>query len=130
MQRLRDVLDSNELDFRFELGISDVSSTLELTDCSRIVDALATHCTVVKVKVKIDQIVEGLQILGVHDLMQANPHTMHKLFTSQTKPLTAELMIKLFEANLLPDGSNTREDEEQVMLYWNHFLELIECKAQ
>lgn len=99
MQKLRDVLDSDELDFQFELGISDVSSTLELTDCSRNVDALATHCTVVKVKAQIDQIVEDLQILGVYG------HTVW--YTEYPKSsVTLSIFSRPSSCWRLPQGAN------------------------
>ena len=53
---------------------------------------------------------------------------MHHLFISQPVPLTSESMFNLFLSRLTPEGYNKREDEEQIVIYWNHFLELIKCK--
>ena len=54
---MKTLLDSEEFDFRFEVGVTDLSSKLKLSDCSRIVESLATHFTVVGVKAYIDQII-------------------------------------------------------------------------
>lgn len=39
---MRALLDSDEYLFRFDAGVLDTSSKLELCDCSRIVQSLAT----------------------------------------------------------------------------------------
>ena len=54
---------------------------------------------------------------------------MHKLFIFKPVPLTSEFMFSLFETRFSPEGSNRREDEEQIIMYWVHFLEIIECKG-
>lgn len=126
---MQDLLDCDELDFCFEMAIAEASSLLALSDCSRIVQSLAKYRTVVKVKARIDQVTEGLHTLGVYDLIKANPQTMHKLFTSCPKYLTADFMMSLFQAKCSPEGSNRREEEEEVLMHWVHFLELIEGKC-
>ena len=77
-QEMRDRLDCDELDFRFEIGVSEPSNKLMLSDLCRIVEAIATHCTVVKFKAQIDQIIDGLKTLGVYDLINPPSPTLFK----------------------------------------------------
>lgn len=123
---MRVVLNSNEFDFRFEVGITDVSCQLE--NRKHIVQSISNYFTVVRVKAQIDQLYEGMKCLGIDELFKAYPSTMHHLFVSQPQPLTSDSMMFLFQPVLSPEGSNRREDEEQLIMYWVHFLELIGCK--
>lgn len=125
---MRALLDSDEFEFRFDIGVSDLSSRVELSDRVCIVQSLATHFTVVRVKAQIDQMIDGLHSLGIYDLVKANPHTMHKLLVSRPEPITSDFMLNLLQTRFSPDGSNGREDEEQVVMYWVHFIDMIECK--
>ena len=81
-----------------------------------------------RVKAQIDQIIDGLNTLGIYDLIKANPHTMHKLLVSRPEPISSDFMLNLFQTRFSLEGSNRREDEEQVVMYWVHFLDMIECK--
>ena len=118
------ILGSEEFDFRFEVGICEV----RLEDRPRIVQLIANYFTVVRVKAQIDQIVDGFKCVGVDELIKSNPQSFRNLFITQPEPVTAELLLKLFTTNFSLEGSNSREDEELVMLYWVNFLEVINCK--
>ena len=110
------------------MGVADISSKVELKDRDRIVQSLANYFTVVRVKAYIDQILEGLNTYGVTELIKANPRAMYKLFTSQPVALTSDYMLNLFTTRFSPDGANRREHEEQLVMYWVHFIERIEGK--
>ena len=126
---MRTLLDDDSFDFRFEVGISDLSSKLHLSDRFHLLQSLSTHFTIVQVKAQIDQLIEGLGAIGVYDLMKCNPHIMKRLFTSNPKPLTADFMIDLFQSRFSPECSNRREDEEQIWMYWVNFIERIDGKS-
>ena len=104
-------------------------SNQALSDCDCIVQFFAKHFTVVRVKAQLDQMIDGLKALGIYDLIKANPRSMHKLFTSKPTPITSDVVINLFQTRFSPEGSNRREDEEQVVMFWVRFLEMIECKS-
>jgi len=128
VESVRTLLDSEEFSFRFDVGVVDLSRNVEFSDRDQIVQSLATYFTVVRVKASIDQIIDGLNALGMYDLIKANPCTMHKLFVSQPLSLTADYMLSLFQTRLSPEGTNRREEEEQLVMYWVHFIEMIEGK--
>ena len=109
-------MDSEEFSFRFDVGVSDLSTRLKFTDRERIVQSLATYFVIVRAKASIDQIAEGLSTLGVLEMMRANPHTMRKLFLHRPV-LNADYMLDLFKPRLSAPGTNRREDEEQLIMY-------------
>jgi len=128
VESVRTLQDSEQFSFRFNVGVVDVSRNVELSDRDRIVQSLSTFFSVVRVKASIDQSIDGLNVLGMYDLIKANPCTMHKLFVSQPVSLTADYMLSLFQTRLSPEGTNRREEEEQLVMYWVHFIEMIEGK--
>ena len=72
-------------------------------------------------------VVEGLNVLGVHDPMKANPNVFLKLMTESDAELNADYILNLFSTNFSEAGSNRREVEEQAIIYWVNFVQLIEC---
>ena len=123
---MRSILNSDKFDFRFEVGIGNVLSSLE--DRKQIMQSITNYFTVVRVKAQIDQIMDGLKCLGIDELIKSYPSTMHRLFISRPEPLTSDSVFNLFQSRLSPEGSTRREDEEQMVVYWNYFLELIGYK--
>ena len=80
-------------------------------------------------KAQLDQTIDGLNVLGIYELIKANPRAMHKLLVSKPVPMTSDFIMDLFQTRFSAEGSNRREDEELVMMYWVHFLEMIECEG-
>ena len=50
---MRNLLDSEEYEFRYEIGIAQPSGTLQLSDLDRIVETSATHYSIVSVKAEL-----------------------------------------------------------------------------
>ena len=118
-------MDSEEFSFRFDVGVSDPSKKLKFTDRERIVQSLATYFIIVKAKASIDQMVDGLSALGVLDMIRANPRAMRKLLVNRRPIVNADYLLNLFKPRLSAPGSNKREEEEQLVMYWVHFIEMI-----
>lgn len=128
---MRTLLDSDEYDMRYSIGIGQPSSSLKLCDRDRIVQAFATHFTIITVKAELDQMTEGLKALGVLQLIHSNPKKMRQLFVRESKvKLTADILMDIFRFNLSPLGSNTRECEETVIMHWVNYLQMIEGKKK
>lgn len=53
---------------------------------------------------------------------------MRKLFLHRPT-LNADYMLNLFQPRLSAPGTNRREDEEQLIMYWTNFIEMIEGKV-
>ena len=129
---MRVLLDSDEFDFRYDIGVSQPSHTLQLSDRDRILNSMATHYAVKYMKAEVDQLKEGLKAMGVLDVIVSNPRKMRPLFVHHepaTVHLTADKMIDLFTPVLSPVGSNQRELEEAVMMHWVNYIQMIESKS-
>lgn len=124
---MRTLLDSEEFDFRFDIGVAQPTQKLHLQDCMRIVKSCAAHFTIHSIKAELDQICDGLNCMGVLQLMRNNPALLRPLFLPQPlRPLSADYMINLFVTKFSPLGCNTREEEEAVVMKWVQFLQSIE----
>ena len=64
-----------------ECGYCKPSSAVDLEDKEGIVKAISLHFLIFKAKAELDQLKDGLQILGVASAMQAMPDTFLPLFT-------------------------------------------------
>ena len=120
---MRELLDSDDYIFRFEIGVTDAAASLE--DCKRIVTSISKYYII---KAELDQLVEGLRVLGVHDVMTLNPHAFRNLLTAPDVQIDADYILNLFSTQFSEPGCNRREIEEQAIIYWVNFIQLIECK--
>ena len=123
---MRELLDSEEFMFRFEVGIMDATAKLSLDDRKWIVSLVSKYYTIVLPKAQIDQIIEGLGVLGMHELMKQNPNAFHKLLCEPSVLLNADYILTTFTADFSEMGSNKRDTEEQAVIYWVNFIQLIE----
>ena len=101
----------------------------ELGDRHDIVNAFATHYSLINVKAELDQMVRGLEAYGVYKLIQANKQMMRQLFV-HFRPLafTADMLFDMFPAELSPEGSNAREAEEAALMNWVNYTQELEGK--
>lgn len=122
-EQLHILLDSEEFSFRFEFGFSAPSRTFTVADKDDIVKSLSLQYLIYANRAEIDQLKDGLQTLGVLQLMQQYFYLFRPLLQSTTKPsLTASQMLRLFHPMWSPIGSNRREKEELIILNWTTYL--------
>ena len=57
---LKEVMDSDEYDFRYDIGIAQSADAIRLADKEKIVALMAKHFTILSVKAELDQILCGL----------------------------------------------------------------------
>jgi len=81
-----------------------------------------------RVKAELDSLKEGLEVLDVLSLLQKNPRTLRQLFFACQQTLTADAVQDLFAVEFSPSGSNSREKEEELIMFWVTFLNVIEGK--
>ena len=79
-------------------------------------------------KAELDDLAKGLGELGILSLLRKHPVTMRALFVATHDILTAEIVQDLFKPDYSPSGSNQREREEEIIMYWINFLQEIEGK--
>lgn len=128
IEEMRALLDSNEFNVRFEIGLGGPTSHFQFSDRDRLVQSFSMHYSILMVKAELDQMLDGMKTLGVLDLMRSNPKTMRPLFVPGGPVLTTDSMFDLFRGVFSPKGSNQREIEESIIVMWSNYLQLIEGK--
>ena len=103
-----------------------------MADRSTITSSIAKHFAVLKCKAELDQMLKGVESLGLLELIQANPKMMKKLFlgTENKKKLTADLLFNLFPAQFSDEGSNRRDKEERAVMFWDTFNQKVAGTSQ
>ena len=125
-----ELLNTDDYDFRYKCGVSQPVTSIKCSSREKIVSAIAMHYCVVRVKAELDQIVTGLDVLKIGDLVQANPQKMRELFVHfKPLPLTADAFFVMFPARLSPIGSNKREAEEAALMKWVNYTQAIEGES-
>ena len=105
----------------FETSFSVPVSKLTLDHVPTLKKA---HACIVPIKAELDQMVEGMKLFSIIDVVRKVPHPFKELFvpTTSNSSLSAAMMLELFNVELSIVGSNNRENEESAVCHWNEFL--------
>ena len=123
---LQQLLATDEYDFLLDCGVNINAS---LDDKMRIKQAVIKHYCIYSCKAELDQLLAGLNSLGVGDLLKKHPHSFLALLVGQPNSLTAETLQDMMSFKFSIDGSNIREQEEEAAMHWITFLSEIDDKA-
>ena len=128
VSQLQELLNKEEFDFRYDLGISKPAHAVRLDDRETLVSSMALHYGVLVVKAELDQILCGISsTLNALTLIRNNPVVMRPLFVYQERPPpTADTLFDMLQAKFSESGSNAREVEEDTMMKWSDFLQIVE----
>lgn len=141
----------DNLDFIVDAGFSKPLSSITMEIKEELVKVLCLHHILLKAKAELDQLKEGLQSLGVLNIMKNSPSFFLSLFTATEKDtltagehfvvcpdwlnLTAsselfvDKLIKLFGAVKFSEkGSNQRKCEEDTYIMFTKLL--YECEGK
>ena len=77
LKNLQALLDSDEYQFRFDIGVNVPSASVALKDKERIALSIAMHYLVYSCKAELDQMKDGLLHLHVLGLVERYPVLMH-----------------------------------------------------
>ena len=119
------------MEFRYDCGVPQPSSVLKISDQDMIISSIAKHFAVHRCKTELDQLLKGLENLGVLELVRANTKMMREIFlgTVIMKNVTADLLFDLFPAHFSATGSNRREQEERIVMFWDNYNQKVEGKS-
>ena len=97
IEEFRSLLQTDEFDFQYNLGIALRTDTRDIQEKSTIVSAMAKHFAVLEVRAELDQLLCGLSsTLGVLELVRSDPALMRPLFIhTPTSPMTADDMYDM-----------------------------------
>ena len=118
-------LNSEELSFRFDCGISQPASSLRLTDKENIVSSFILHYCTYNCMMELDEIRCGLSSLGFDSLLEKHP-SLQSLFFASGSTLTSHFLQSMFLPQFSPMGSNARASEEAIMMLFIQLLQEIE----
>ena len=89
-----------------------------------ICELLVRHILIDSVDFLINEIKEGLNILGVLQSIQKHPGKFKELFCRECLPkLDAHMVDLIFVPKLDEEGSNKRAAQEQAIVYWRDYLQ-------
>ena len=71
---------------------------------------------------ELNQFQEGLNVLGLSNLIKDHPGSCRELFVDCSKNITPYDLDKLFLPLFSPEGSNAREDKEALILNWKDYI--------
>ena len=77
-------------------------------------------------KAELDELMNGIESLGVLSMIRNNPALALQLFLYQRKDLTANNLYDMFKYELSPESSNQRAREEAQLFNWVTFLQTVE----
>ena len=91
-----------------------------MNDIPDITEAVCTEFLIIKNISEISQF-QGLNVLGVSDLIKAHPSILREAFVHSDKEFTASDLDELFLLVFSPAGSNAREKEEAIIFNWKGY---------
>ena len=121
---LKDMLDSEEFNFRFSCGVTQPTYHMKLDEKEDVISGLCHHFTIYRSIAELDQLVEGLQTLNFNCLMKNYP----TLLKQPLQLLSANFIQDFFEVVYSDVGSNDRKREENIIINWITYLRDSEGK--
>ena len=118
---VQELLASDSYAFLTDLGINVVKAKVDTI--SILTNAVVRSCCIYSCKGELDDILKGLESVGMAGLLQGHPHAFQGLFLAPPSHLTSDFLQDLFDMDLSLNGSNTREVEDETALFWANFLQ-------
>ena len=121
--QLQEIMDVDELSFRFDAGVNIPSKAAKIEDKEDLVIALIKNFLIYSCKGELDKLEEGLAHVGVLSTIRDYHSLMKPLLLSiGNVPLTSHKVLNLFKVVWSPEGSKPRECEEAVILGWTNYV--------
>eukprot|EP00731_Ephydatia_muelleri_P030130 Em0021g653a len=87
---------TEEQDLLLQCGFSTPLSSLSITMRDTLVSVIVDYHCIVKCIAMMDQFRQGLNLLGVLDMVQMHPHIMKKFFVHHNRVLSCDALIDVF----------------------------------
>ncbi len=121
-------MNSDDYEFRYDLGISQPADKIRLSDKQTIVELMTKHFTILRVKAELDQILCGLSsTLNFLEFVRNNQRELRQFFIYNPPPtFTWSSLYNLLPATMSEIGTNRREEEENVIMKWINLTRIVE----
>lgn len=131
LSELRQLIGSEEFDFRYDIGITTPPSNIQHSDRNRIASDISLQFGVLVVKAELDEIVRGLyETFNMLSLIREHPCLFRPLFVHKPRPLlTADRILDLMPPKFSEEGTNRREMEEETYMFWVNFVKVVESES-
>lgn len=128
-QRIRELLEEEEFDFRFDCGYTKPTCQIELSDREEIIKCLWLHYVFFRPHAELEQLKRGLrETLQLEALVDMHPEEMRSfLVASADFDITADYLLDSFIILYSQQGDNKRTAEEAVIMNWNDYV--MECSG-
>lgn len=124
-EEFKQMLDSDEFEFRFDCGVCQPTTSFTLADKESIISSIALHYTIYSCKGELDELKLGLSSLNFLDLLKQND-CIRSLLEGRDSSLTTHCLQDIFVPQFSPRGSNSRAAEEATMMFFLDLLHEIE----
>ena len=105
------------------LWASGYTSVPRFAEKEQLLKMIAKYIVIDKPRSALEQFKEGLNTLGILELMQAYPVEFESLFCFQKKCLNANDFDRLFTPIMDPLGGNARGKQELILMHWRDYLQ-------
>ena len=112
----------DDADYVTASGFQKAIFRVTTKDIPDIVEMVCTEFLIMKSISEINQFQDGLNVLGISDLVKVHPNVLRELFVYDHKTFTAADLDELLLPVFSPIGSNAREKEEAVILNWKDYV--------
>lgn len=126
---LKQLLDEEEFDFRFNCGYNKPTRNMTLDDKSTLINAIWLHYTFFQPHAELQQLRKGFRdTLQMELLICLYPDEVRSLLCACTEfDVTATLILDSFVTHYSNSGTNKRTLEEAVILNWSEYI--TECSG-
>lgn len=105
------------------LWASGYASVPKFSAKTQLVEMIAKYIVIDRPRSALEQFKDGLNTLGILQLMQSHPKEFESIFCHEEKKLSADECDSLFTPMFGPIGSNIRERQELIVMYWRDYLQ-------
>ncbi|KAK7922263.1 hypothetical protein WMY93_009165 [Mugilogobius chulae] len=130
-QHLKKILEARRLEEAQE-ALIEASGALSLLGCGRSILTLENRGRIVeeaarayvegRTKGALEQLIEGLDCLGLAKAMKTHSDKLKPLFVLSAQKLIVQDLLSLFEVKFSPQGSNARVRETKTVGFWRDWL--------
>ena len=118
-EQLKRTVSGDDFDFLIDCGYSKPLRDCVLDDKKEMLECVILHFTHYRIRAELDQLKEGLAMVGVLPAIQSRPNLWKPLLChTESLKVIPDYIRQLFEPVVSAMGSNARRTEEDVSYHW------------
>ena len=122
-EQLKRTVSGDDFDFLIDCGYSKPLRDCVLDDKKEMLECVILHFTHYRIRAELDQLKEGLAMVGVLPAIQSRPNLWKPLLChTESLKVIPDYIRQLFEPVFSVMGSNARRAEEDLSYHWEEYL--------